>query len=743
MWMLWVSLLWVSVFAQWASEALLTTHPDIPCPRLNDDGRKLQGQEQYANASGFNLMKRFSLFKTPAIKKIRTPKGSLIAKLGKLPLSKPTEHVFPRGLPQQFTFTAILLLKRKTLRENWYLIKVADQEGLTQFSVRVDGRDKTVEYKARGRFEDSVRWVFGSAGVATMFDLRWHKLAISVQGNMASLYLDCKLIAIKSIEERSSINTEGRTVIAETAEGEKPLEVDIQQMIVFCGPSMAELETCCEIPGVGCKTRIPKSRRNAEKKVALADATLQASGKVDPKCKSCIKGPLGQNIENCLLCPQGQKGEKGQPGRAGEMGPPGDSGLLGSQNPQKGEKGDIGSRGLAGLPGRDGIPGERCVTGPKGAKGNVGAVGPEGLVGEQGPPGPPGIGIPGKPGLPGGPPGTKGEQGNDGQSGTPGVSGTPGKDGIPGTKGEKGDSCGVCPTIPEGFGPSEVFPGKVRIPGGHGDPGKPGKPDPTGAWGEKGDKGQPGVKGAKGDACKTCPTLPNGLASNVGLPGAPGSKGDQGTPGTGNHGRPGQPGERGLEGAKGEKGNAGEQGRTGRTGKRGNSGLAGRDGSKGDRGDRGNDGKAGTQGIKGEKGDGCTACSPTNLHPIGIQIGEPGRDTHEKGMNPVAMSQIQNPGLPGPPGVRGTKGDTGEPGESGIPGLTGLSGIPGDPGRRGPQGLKGQKGDQCEICPTIPENFAGVIGLPGRPGPQGDPGHPGIGEPGKHVSFSTTTRFHL
>ncbi|GCC37254.1 hypothetical protein chiPu_0015756 [Chiloscyllium punctatum] len=322
MWTIWITILWVFVSVQTVTGGRVKKHRDIPCPRVHGDGWKLQNQEHYVNVSGFNLLRRFSLFKTPAVKKVRSPTGSLIVKLGSLSLIRPTELVFPQGLPQDFTFLATMLLKKKKVKENWYMIKITDQQGLTQFSIRIDGRDKAVEYKAKGRFQDYVRWVFSSEGVAALFDLRWHKLVISVQANVASLYIDCQLIEIKSVEERADINTEGQTVMSRIAEDNKPVEVDLQQMILFCDPLMAEKLTCCEIPGVKCATGslVLKSRRNAEVKTTKSQIgpLPQISRKVHTKC-FCIDedtkskvGKAGQGDENneeCKSCIQREPGQ--------------------------------------------------------------------------------------------------------------------------------------------------------------------------------------------------------------------------------------------------------------------------------------------------------------------------------------------------------------------------------------------------------------------------------------------------
>ncbi|XP_048477134.1 uncharacterized protein LOC125488242 [Rhincodon typus] len=91
MWTVWITILWVFTSVQTVTGGRARKHRDTPCPRVHGDGWKLQNQEHYVNISGFNLLRRFSLFKTPAVKKVRSPTGSLIVKLGSLSLIRPTE----------------------------------------------------------------------------------------------------------------------------------------------------------------------------------------------------------------------------------------------------------------------------------------------------------------------------------------------------------------------------------------------------------------------------------------------------------------------------------------------------------------------------------------------------------------------------------------------------------------------------------------------------------------------------
>ncbi|XP_067112582.1 collagen alpha-1(XVI) chain [Osmerus mordax] len=75
---------------------------DVPCPPLQVEDWKFPQTARH-NITGFNLVRRFSLLKSADIKKIRNPRGPVILRLGKTALVRPTDQVFPHGLPEEFT----------------------------------------------------------------------------------------------------------------------------------------------------------------------------------------------------------------------------------------------------------------------------------------------------------------------------------------------------------------------------------------------------------------------------------------------------------------------------------------------------------------------------------------------------------------------------------------------------------------------------------------------------------------
>lgn len=56
-------------------------------------------------------------------------------------------------------------------------------------------------------------------------DLRWHKVALSVQKNAASLHVDCNSIETKPLEPRGRVPVTGHTLLFIRASNAAPVEV--------------------------------------------------------------------------------------------------------------------------------------------------------------------------------------------------------------------------------------------------------------------------------------------------------------------------------------------------------------------------------------------------------------------------------------------------------------------------------------------------------------------------------------
>lgn len=100
-----------------------------------------------------------------------------------------------------------------------------------QVSIRLDGENKAVEYNAVGAMQDAVRVVFRGTRVDDLFDREWHKLALSIQAQSASLYIDCALVQTLPLEERENIDIQGKTVIGKRLYDSVPIDVSTNQVL--------------------------------------------------------------------------------------------------------------------------------------------------------------------------------------------------------------------------------------------------------------------------------------------------------------------------------------------------------------------------------------------------------------------------------------------------------------------------------------------------------------------------------
>lgn len=99
-----------------------------------------------------------------------------------------------------------------------------------QVSVVVDGGKKMVEFSSKDLLKNTLRYAFKSRDLHDLFDRQWHKLSISVQTNIVSIYMDCKLVERRLTEERDSIDLSGRTLIATRMEDGRPVDVRPKQL---------------------------------------------------------------------------------------------------------------------------------------------------------------------------------------------------------------------------------------------------------------------------------------------------------------------------------------------------------------------------------------------------------------------------------------------------------------------------------------------------------------------------------
>ncbi|KAF3842202.1 hypothetical protein F7725_024153 [Dissostichus mawsoni] len=700
----WTALIWTVNVIPCTFGMAVSERTDGSCPPLSvEEHRFTDVLDRPLDITGFDLTEKFLLRKGTITEDLPS------YRLGSSPLIKPTKEIFPNGLSSEYSLVTIFRVRRTTKKDRWYLWQIFDQSGDSQVSVVVDGGKKAVEFFSRGELKNALRYTFKSRDLHALFDRQWHKLGVSVQSNIVSIYLDCKLIERRLTDEKDSVDFRGRTLITTRVEDGRPIDIELRQILIYCDPYMAEMENCCELQEPKSEANqtfngrpLPRLQPSSPRcclcppQSQLTDVTVQLKrrtqgrpgfqeiqdmrGNLDQKGK---RESMGRRV--MLVCLElglpgvagvpGEPGKEGKRGRRGKSGEPGVRGLPveGAESAGKEKKGDPGQidaqgagemkgqKGEVGLPGPPGPDEMKEVKtqGEKGDQGERGAQGPQGVKGKQG--------LSGLPGLPG-------------EAGSLGESGVSGKDGL---KGEKGDSGAVT-----------GLPGPKGEPGGgymgdglsvsRGSRGPKGERGVPGLSGEHGDKGEPGepiigspvylallefqVERAPlvGQAPPALldPQIALPILGDMGallknacsvcqtrVPGLPGQKGEKGSNGA-----------HGVEGLVGEKGDPGVRGPMGNPGKEGPKGVKGERGFAGPTGDKGDEGLSGAPGLPGLTG----------------RTGSQGNEGAQ-GM----------PGLPGPPGPKGDDGVAGEPGAMGLPGLEGLPGAKGKPGTDGERGIPG------------------------------------------------------
>lgn len=68
-------------------------------------------------------------------------------------------------------------------------------------------------------------YTFRSRELHPLFDRQWHKLGISIEEKIISLYVDCKLIERRQTDLKNSIDFQGRSLIVGRASDDRPVDV--------------------------------------------------------------------------------------------------------------------------------------------------------------------------------------------------------------------------------------------------------------------------------------------------------------------------------------------------------------------------------------------------------------------------------------------------------------------------------------------------------------------------------------
>ncbi|XP_041045237.1 collagen alpha-1(IX) chain [Carcharodon carcharias] len=386
---------------------------------------------------GFDLITQFQLDTIP-LRGVRRVEGSTPLQIAfrldrEANFEIPTRIIYPRGLPEEYSFVTTFRMVKNTVNKVWNLWQIVDENGYKQVGLRLNGNTQSLEFYLVGLDSNLQSVIFRA--ISQIFDTEWHKILVGVERDTVSLFVDCHRVASQPIKPKGTVNVEGDTLIGRLDTNPKVSVVfELQWMLIHCDPQRAHREACTELSIQQVSETVNKG--NVVDEDFQKDIDKMPHVRLSSKIEDCgIKrkvapdfGFRGPRPDFGKAGPPGLPGAPGLPGPPGSPGSPGLPGLPGLDGKagvdgQKGERGDVGFTGQPGKPGLPGLNGRPGPIGPMGPEGRVGPPGENGLTGDPGLPGQPG--DPGPKGAPG-TPGSPGLQGHKGQKGTPGEAGKEG-----------------------------------------------------------------------------------------------------------------------------------------------------------------------------------------------------------------------------------------------------------------------------------------------------------------------------
>jgi len=148
--------------------------------------------------------------------------------------------------PGEFTLSGTYKLENAQVGENWDLVKVLGANGRSQFSLRLNGADRSVILSYVDAYGRPQTATFRN-GVGGLFDNRWHKINLAMQGDGATLYVDCVPAETLSLSQKGPIDVRGDVKIAVRESDEKTVPIKVQDLKLDVGSSVPGDSDCEDI----------------------------------------------------------------------------------------------------------------------------------------------------------------------------------------------------------------------------------------------------------------------------------------------------------------------------------------------------------------------------------------------------------------------------------------------------------------------------------------------------------------
>ena len=158
--------------------------------------------------------------------------------------SSPVRRLFttPSNVPPTFSISTVIKLSPAARASNWCLLKVTDAANSNVLTLELHGTTSELVVQ----FESAVSTQVSRVDATDLFDARWHRLVISVNGRVIKWIVDCQLTGSARAEHAAlAIPHDGNVYVAvQRSSRNRGVEVSIQDITYHCSPTAAEEQQC-------------------------------------------------------------------------------------------------------------------------------------------------------------------------------------------------------------------------------------------------------------------------------------------------------------------------------------------------------------------------------------------------------------------------------------------------------------------------------------------------------------------
>uniref|UniRef100_A0A8C4NBU7 Thrombospondin-like N-terminal domain-containing protein n=1 Tax=Eptatretus burgeri TaxID=7764 RepID=A0A8C4NBU7_EPTBU len=223
------------------SHFFLRPPADTTCPLLPE---LLTERTEGERSRGYDVMKHImnSAGKSNTSGDLKTIVGT---KLYKVRAVYSTRVIFPFGLPEEFSIICMFRVRRTSRGDSWYFWLSTDHQGKTQLAVSMDGRRKVMQVSGRTAAGHVTHAVFSSRTVTSLFDRKWHVLALKLGREGMAISVDCGRDEWRSSRVLELTDMQGKVFVGARLRDGRPVNIFLKGLWVHCDPDPRERRICC------------------------------------------------------------------------------------------------------------------------------------------------------------------------------------------------------------------------------------------------------------------------------------------------------------------------------------------------------------------------------------------------------------------------------------------------------------------------------------------------------------------